>query len=102
MGEIRIVGPGKTRGYPYPVCKKSLYCIATRIYGAPEGTYTMFFFDVAATYLVVMAPCYVLPSTYHVVTTTCVVPSTHYGVPTCTTIILSWSCAHLISQGNDL
>ena len=20
MGEIRIVGPGKTRGYPYPVC----------------------------------------------------------------------------------
>ena len=24
MGEIRIVGPGKTRGYPYPVCKKCL------------------------------------------------------------------------------
>ena len=23
MGEIRIVGPGKTRGYPYPVCKKA-------------------------------------------------------------------------------
>ena len=23
MGEIRIVGPGKTRGYPYPVCKKT-------------------------------------------------------------------------------
>ena len=22
MCEIRIVGPGKTRGYPYPVCKK--------------------------------------------------------------------------------
>ena len=22
MGEKRIVGPGKTRGYPYPVCKK--------------------------------------------------------------------------------
>ena len=22
MGEIRIVGPGKTRGYPYSVCKK--------------------------------------------------------------------------------
>ena len=21
MGEIRIVGPGKTRRYPYPVCK---------------------------------------------------------------------------------
>ena len=25
MGEIRIVGPGKTRGYPYPVCKKTVY-----------------------------------------------------------------------------
>ena len=25
MGEIRIVGPGKTRGYPYPVCKKLCY-----------------------------------------------------------------------------
>ena len=22
MGEIRIVGPGKTHEYPYPVCKK--------------------------------------------------------------------------------
>ena len=22
MGEIRIVSPGKTHGYPYPVCKK--------------------------------------------------------------------------------
>ena len=27
MGEIRIVGPGKTRGYPYPVCKNSLVSI---------------------------------------------------------------------------
>ena len=27
MGEIRIVGPGKTRGYPYPVCKKEEYKI---------------------------------------------------------------------------
>ena len=25
MGEIRIVGPGKTHGYPYPVCKKNRY-----------------------------------------------------------------------------
>ena len=25
MGEIRIVGLGKTRGYPYPVCKKKGY-----------------------------------------------------------------------------
>ena len=28
MGEIRIVGPGKTRGYPYPVCKKLLSYIS--------------------------------------------------------------------------
>ena len=28
MGEIRIVGPGKTRGYPYPVCKKEFSSIA--------------------------------------------------------------------------
>ena len=25
MGEIRIVGPGKKRGYPYRVCKKKQY-----------------------------------------------------------------------------
>ena len=25
MGEIRIVSPGKTCGYPYPVCKKRSY-----------------------------------------------------------------------------
>ena len=24
MGEIRIVGPGQTRGFPYPVCNKCL------------------------------------------------------------------------------
>ena len=30
MGEIRIVGPGKTRGYPYPVCKKNI--IKARFY----------------------------------------------------------------------
>ena len=24
MGEIRIVGPGKTCGYPYLVCKKKM------------------------------------------------------------------------------
>ena len=24
MGEIRFVGTGETRGYPYPVCKKKL------------------------------------------------------------------------------
>ena len=28
MGEIRIVGPGKTRGYPYPVCK-NLFVMAS-------------------------------------------------------------------------
>ena len=30
MGEIRIVGPGKTRGYPYPVCKKKGYLDCNR------------------------------------------------------------------------
>ena len=27
MGEIRIVGPGKTHGYPYPVYKKEISTI---------------------------------------------------------------------------
>ena len=27
MGEIRIVSPGKTRGYPYPVCKKFVFIL---------------------------------------------------------------------------
>ena len=31
MGEIRIVGPGKTRGYPYLVCKKR------RVYAISPG-----------------------------------------------------------------
>ena len=26
MGEIRFVGTGETRGYPYPVCKNSNSC----------------------------------------------------------------------------
>ena len=30
MGEIRIFGPGKTQGHPYPVCKKnSSTCVST-------------------------------------------------------------------------
>ena len=35
MGEIRIVGPGKTRGHPYLVCKRVLCitCAMTRIVG---------------------------------------------------------------------
>ena len=32
MGEIRIVGPGKTRGYPYPVSKKDLYLLKFEFY----------------------------------------------------------------------
>ena len=27
MGEIRFVGTGETRGYPYPVCKKIYYLL---------------------------------------------------------------------------
>ena len=29
MGEIRIVCPGKTRGFPYPVCKKKGISVVT-------------------------------------------------------------------------
>ena len=29
MGEVRIVGPGKTHGYPYWVCKKTVYTVCT-------------------------------------------------------------------------
>ena len=34
MGEIRIVCPGKTPGYPYPVCKKSRvdYMLGSLVY----------------------------------------------------------------------
>ena len=35
MGEIRIVGPGKTRGYPaYPVCKKRMVIRCARKNGS--------------------------------------------------------------------
>ena len=27
MGEIRFVGTGETRGYPYPVCKKGFLAL---------------------------------------------------------------------------
>ena len=36
MDEIRIVGPGKTRGYLYPVCKKRIVGPGkTRVYPYP-------------------------------------------------------------------
>ena len=31
MGEIRFVGTGETRGYPYLVCKKYIYYIMRNI-----------------------------------------------------------------------
>ena len=34
MGEIRFVGTGETRGYPYPVCKKILYFIPSSEFNA--------------------------------------------------------------------
>ena len=34
MGEIRIVGPGKTPGYPYPVRKKIFYFILSSEFNA--------------------------------------------------------------------
>ena len=30
MGEIRFVGTGETRGYPYPVCKKMVSYVEAR------------------------------------------------------------------------
>ena len=43
MGEIRIVGPGKTRRFPYPACKKNGVISP----GAWEVVYAMlrFFFN---------------------------------------------------------
>ena len=36
MGEIRFVGTGETRGYPYPVCKKRMVGLGkTRGYPYP-------------------------------------------------------------------
>ena len=32
MGEIIIVGPGKTRGYPYPVCKKKFASSSSKFF----------------------------------------------------------------------
>ena len=32
MGEIRIVVPGKTRGFPYLVCKKEVFLYELRAY----------------------------------------------------------------------
>ena len=37
MGEIRIVGPGKTPGYPYPVCKKSFSHSLSFLLSLAEG-----------------------------------------------------------------
>ena len=37
MSEIRIVGPGETRGYPYPVCKKTrVNCMHITFYSTME------------------------------------------------------------------
>ena len=35
MGEIRIVGPGKIHGYPYPVCKKLRADFTIKVNGIP-------------------------------------------------------------------
>ena len=51
MGRIRTVSPGKTRGYPYPVCKKTpaIWCL---------------YFDVPlAIYSLKVSLCYLKPIT---------------------------------------
>ena len=37
MGEIRFVGTGETRGYPYLVCKKNTYNICPPIVDLPAS-----------------------------------------------------------------
>ena len=39
MGEIRIVGPGETRGYPYPVRKKSIWLVGCFGFNGPLRQY---------------------------------------------------------------
>ena len=39
MGEIRVVGTGETRGYPYPVCKKTKYLLQA-VTRTTNGNYT--------------------------------------------------------------
>ena len=49
LGEIRIVGPGKTRGYPYPVCKKELSSTAknrTNLIGKKKGCLKISVFEI--------------------------------------------------------
>ena len=36
MGEIRFVGTGETRGYPYPVCKKKGVVMIIKIGKVPQ------------------------------------------------------------------
>ena len=36
MGEIRFVGTGETRGYPYPVCKKCTVIIISFLLDCPQ------------------------------------------------------------------
>ena len=47
MGEIRIVGPGKTLGYPYPVYKKAISIPDWSLSGIGSGiaVITVFFFS---------------------------------------------------------
>ena len=42
MGEIRIVSPGKTRGYPYPVCKKEISSTAKKYKVCIKGKKDLF------------------------------------------------------------
>ena len=41
MGEIRFVGTGKTRGYPYPVCKKLCVMMSSNVHMMPRHSSCM-------------------------------------------------------------
>ena len=46
MGEVRIVGLGKTRGYPYPICKKEFSCIPDKDIRVSKNDVTLCKLDV--------------------------------------------------------
>ena len=53
MGEIRIVGLGKTRGYLYPVCKKHLVLIEDVCIPYPDASKCCYFWlDIDCLYTV--------------------------------------------------
>ena len=62
MGEIRMVGPGKTRGYPYPVRKKRIVSQG-KIRGYSYSVYKKEFSSTAKIEQTLSHRCYILSQT---------------------------------------